>query len=89
MLDDVFAVPDRPTKDMVADFETDKLRQAREALEAKGAAEGYALVDKLIASAGLAAAGPQALRLWKLVADAALSALELTTADKALVRGGD
>ena len=56
-LDELLLHPEQPNRDCVIDFETQTLRDARDTIQAKGLASGYASVDK--------ASHP---RLWKLLA---------------------
>jgi hypothetical protein len=46
LLDDVFASPDRPVREMACDLDTLRLRECREVLESRGCAEGYAYVNQ-------------------------------------------
>lgn len=78
MLDDVMANPDTPDRDMVLDFETKSLKDARELITNVGLAEATAYIEQH--------AHP---RLWRLLAEAALEALELQVAEKAFVNVGD
>ena len=61
-LDELLLHPEQPNRDCVIDFETQTLRDARDTIQAKGLAAGYASVDK--------ASHP---RLWKLLAHVSLS----------------
>jgi len=78
MLDDVMASPENPDRDMVLDFETKSLKDARELITNVGLTEATAYIEQH--------AHP---RLWRLLAEAALEALELQVAEKAFVNVGD
>ena len=75
MLDEIMMAPDRPAKDMVVDFETKSLREVRDLIESAGRAETYTFIEQ----------NPHP-RLWRLLAETALQALDLQIADKAFVR---
>ncbi|CAM9895088.1 unnamed protein product [Heterosigma akashiwo] len=70
--------PENPEADMVFEHETAPLREARELVRNAGLQEAQAY----------AAARPHP-RLWRLVAEAALEALDLGAAERAFVRCGD
>merc|ERR1719453_1038354 len=78
MLDDIMQQPDKPTTDMVVDFETKPLRDVREYIESAGMTETYSYIEQ----------NPHP-RLWRLLAEASMNALDLAVADKAFVRCND
>jgi WD repeat-containing protein 35 len=70
--------PQPPSRDLVVDFESKSLREVREKMVSEGLAAGYQIADK----------SPHP-RLFRLIAESALEALDLTTAEKAFVRCED
>jgi WD repeat-containing protein 35 len=78
MLDDIMATPDAPDKEMVLDFETKVLRDARDLITNEGMLEASAYI-----------AEHNHPRLWKLLAESALEALDFASAEKAFVNLGD
>ena len=78
MLDEVMATPDNPDKDMVLDFETKSLKDARELITNVGLSEATLFIDQ----------HPHP-RLWRLLAEAALETLDFSAAEKAFVNIGD
>jgi len=82
MLDEIMLAPERPARGMVVEFETAPLRELLDVVDQKGPVEAYVHVEAL-------APKVDETRLWKVVAAAALNALELQVADKALVRCSD
>lgn len=78
LLDELMAAPEQPDKDMVLNFETKSLRDARELLGNVGIRDAYQYIED----------HPHP-RLWRLLAEAALEELEFVVADKAFVRCGD
>ena len=62
--------PERPARGMVVEFETAPLRELLDVVDQKGPVEAYAHVEAL-------APKVDETRLWKVVAAAALNALEL------------
>jgi len=78
MLDDIMQQPDKPTTDMVVDFETKSLRDVREYIDSAGLADTYTYIEQ----------NPHP-RLWRLLAEASMNALDLGIADKAFVRCSD
>ena len=77
-LDDLLTHPEQPSKDCVIDYESKSLLEGREKIAAEGLNGGYAYADK----------NPHP-RLWKLLAEAALEALDLNMAERAFVRCTD
>mmetsp|Transcript_6986 Transcript_6986/g.14069 ORF Transcript_6986/g.14069 Transcript_6986/m.14069 type:complete len:1248 (+) Transcript_6986:71-3814(+) len=78
MLDEIMATPDSPDKDMVLDFETKSLRDAGDLISNVGLAEATAYIEE-----------HSHPRLWKLLGEAALEALDFAVAEKAFVNIGD
>jgi WD repeat-containing protein 35 len=76
--DELLLHPEQPNKECVIDFETQSLRNARDTIQMKGLAAGYAGVEK--------SSHP---RLWRLLAHCALEEMDLTMAERAFVRCGD
>lgn len=78
MLDDLMNNPEKPTLDMVVDFETKSLREIRDLIETSGRAEAYASIEQ----------HPHP-RLWRLLAESSLNVLDFGFAEKAFVRCRD
>jgi WD repeat-containing protein 35 len=70
--------PQPPNRDLVVDYESKCLREVREKMNAEGLAAGYQVAE----------ASPHP-RLFRLIAENALEALDLTMAEKAFVRCED
>lgn len=80
-LDDVMASPEAVDRAWVESVETRQLREAREAIATSGLAGAYAAVASY--------SPPAPRRLWVMLSDAALEALDLAWAEKAFVRCAD
>jgi WD repeat-containing protein 35 len=78
LLDDMMAAPDQPDKDFMIEFETKALRDTRQMLGSVGAEDTYQYV-----------ADNSHERLWRLLAEHSLQALDFAMADKAFVRCSD
>jgi WD repeat-containing protein 35 len=78
LLDDIMLDPERPTKDHMLDMEIKSLRDTRDLLDKVGIADAYTFIEQ----------NPHP-RLWRLLAEAALDALDFDVADKAFVRCQD
>lgn len=78
MLDEIMANPEAPDKDMVLNFETKSLRDAGDLISNVGLAEAKTYIEEH--------AHP---RLWRLLGEAALEALDFGVAEKAFVNVGD
>lgn len=98
LMDDVMLSPDKPTKDLIVEFETkvptdtqthtsllnthiksvclQPLRDMRELMERDGRAEAYARIE----------ANPHS-KLWRILAEHSLNALDLPMADKVIETG--
>ncbi|CAM9614606.1 unnamed protein product, partial [Ectocarpus sp. 12 AP-2014] len=76
-LDEIMAAPDSPDRSVVVDVETGALVEARELITTDGLQEAYQAISKK----------PHP-RLWKLLAQQALEALDLNMAEKAFVLCG-
>eukprot|EP00898_Chlorokybus_atmophyticus_P007515 jgi/Chlat1/7765/Chrsp66S07232 len=72
LMDEVMRTPDNPDKECVVEYEARSLRDTRHILQHVGLTEAYAFVD----------ANPHP-RLWRIIAEHALSLLEFSTAEKA------
>lgn len=70
--------PQPPSRDLVVDFESKSLREVREKMNSEGLAAGYQAAEK----------NPNP-RLFRLIAESALEALDLTTAEKSFVKCED
>eukprot|EP00604_Paraphysomonas_vestita_P003706 CAMPEP_0174822144 /NCGR_PEP_ID=MMETSP1107-20130205/13735_1 /TAXON_ID=36770 /ORGANISM="Paraphysomonas vestita, Strain GFlagA" /LENGTH=647 /DNA_ID=CAMNT_0016040299 /DNA_START=1331 /DNA_END=3271 /DNA_ORIENTATION=- len=70
--------PQPPSRDLVVDFESKCLREVREKMTSEGLTAGYQAAEK----------SPHP-RLFRLIAESALEALDLTTAEKSFVRCED
>lgn len=77
-LDALFQHPDKPSRELVIDFESKLLREVRDLVAHEGLQRGYGDVES----------HPHP-RLWKLIAHAALEDLDFPMAEKAFVRYGD
>ncbi|XP_065214168.1 WD repeat-containing protein 35 [Planococcus citri] len=78
LLDEVITSADKLSPESVINFETKSLRDTRELLQKIGIQEATAFIEK----------NPHP-RLWRLLAEAALQNLDLTTAEMAYVRCND
>ncbi len=78
LLDEVLRDPEDPTLDHVLDLEVKSLRDTRELLEKVGLSDAASFVEE----------NPHP-RLWRLLAEAAVEALDLNTAETAFVRCKD
>jgi len=78
MMDEIMASPDAPDKEMVLDFETKSLRDARDLVTNVGLGEAFSYIEE----------HPHP-RLYKLIAEAALEALDFGVAEKAFVSISD
>ena len=78
LLDEIMGAPQHPTKSLLLEHETHTLRDARDLLVRVGIEDAYEYI----------AAHPH-VRLWKLLADSALSELNFGVADKAFVQCKD
>jgi WD repeat-containing protein 35 len=70
--------PQPPSRDLVIDFESKSLREVREKMTSEGLAAGYAAAER----------SPHP-RLFRLIAETALEALDLMTAEKSFVKCED
>jgi WD repeat-containing protein 35 len=70
--------PQPPSRDLVIDFESKSLREVREKITNEGLSAGYTIAEKT----------PHP-RLYRLIAETALEALDLTMAEKSFVKCGD
>jgi WD repeat-containing protein 35 len=70
--------PQPPSRDLVIDFESKSLREVREKMTSEGLSAGYQVAERT----------PHP-RLFRLIAETALEALDLTTAEKSFVKCGD
>ena len=70
--------PQPPERDLVVDYESKSLREVREKMNSEGLAAGYEVAEE----------SPHP-RLFRLIAENALEALDLTMAEKAFVRCED
>jgi WD repeat-containing protein 35 len=70
--------PQPPSRDLVVDFESKSLREVREKMTNEGLAAGYQAAER----------SPHP-RLFRLIAESALEALDLTTAEKSFVKCSD
>jgi WD repeat-containing protein 35 len=77
-LDTLFQHPDKPSRELVIDFESKILREIRELVAHEGLSKGYAQVEL----------HPHP-RLWKLIAHASLEEADFAMAEKAFVRYSD
>ena len=77
-LDDLLTHPEQPNKECVIDYESKYLLEGREKIAAEGLSGGYLYADK----------NPHP-QLWRLLAEAALEALDLNMAERAFVRCND
>lgn len=78
LLDEILRDPDAPSDELVLDLEVKSLRDTRDLLEKVGHKDALGFIEE----------NPHP-RLWRLLAEAALDALELTTAEAAYVRCKD
>ena len=78
VLDEIMKDPEHPTRDNLVDMEIKSLRDTRVLLENVGIEDTYAFVEQ----------NPHP-RLWRLLAESALSKLDLDIAEKAFVRSKD
>lgn len=78
LLDDVMETPDKPSKDRLIKLEVKSLRDTRQLLEKVGIKEAAQFIED----------NPHP-RLWRLLAEAALKELNLTTAESAFIRSNN
>jgi len=78
LLDEVMRTPDSVDKDLVLDFETRSLRDARHILAENGIGDAFSFIEK-----------NSHPRLWRLLAETALEKLDFNMADKAFVMCSD
>ncbi len=78
LLDEIMTNPENPDKEHILDYEVKTLRDAREMLKTSGLKETYSFIDSNSHS-----------RLWNLLAEAALEALDFVMAQKAFARCTD
>jgi len=78
LLDEIMYNPENPEPDMVFDHETQTLKDARELIRNVGLQEAYSYINS-----------NSHIRLWRLLAEASLEALDFPMADKAFVRCKD
>jgi len=78
LLDEIMLNPENPEPDMIFDQETQSLKDARDIIRNAGLQEAYNFINKNSHD-----------RLWKLLAEAALEALDFPMADKGFVRCKD
>lgn len=78
LLDEILRDPENPIDDYILDLEVKSLRDTRDLLEKVGMKDAMAFIDE----------NPHP-RLWRLLAEAAIEQLDLTTAESAYVRCKD
>jgi WD repeat-containing protein 35 len=78
LLDEILLSPDKPERDFIVDFETKALRELRDVIGQSGLEVGYNYATK----------NPHS-RLYRILAEQSLEALELTMAEKSFVKIGD
>lgn len=78
LLDEIMLTPDKPERDFIVDFETKALRELRDMIGQSGLEVGYIYATK----------NPHS-RLYRILAEQSLEALELTMAEKCFVKIGD
>lgn len=78
LLDEILLTPDKPERDFIVDFETKALRELRDVIGQAGLEVGYVYATK----------NPHS-RLYRILAEQSLEALELTMAEKCFVKIGD
>ena len=78
LLDEILRDPDNPNKDLILELEVKSLRDTRDLLEKVGIKDAQTFIED----------NPHP-RLWRLLAEAAVEALDLTTAETAFVRCKD
>lgn len=78
LLDEILLSPDKPEREYIVDFETKALRELRDIISQSGLEVGYIYATK----------NPHS-RLYRILAEQSLEALELTIAEKCFVKIGD
>ena len=78
LLDEILRDPENPTNDLLLELEVKSLRDTRDLLEKVGIKDAQTFIEE----------NPHP-RLWRLLAEAAVEALDLTTAETAFVRCKD
>lgn len=78
LLDEILVTPDKPERDYIVDFETKALRELRDVINQSGLETGYVYATK----------NPHS-RLYRILAEQSLEALELTMAEKCFVKVSD
>ncbi|XP_049861684.1 WD repeat-containing protein 35 isoform X1 [Schistocerca gregaria] len=78
LLDEIMQNPERPTSENILDMEVKSLRDTRDLLDKVGIAEATTFIEE----------NPHP-RLWRLLAEAAVQQLDLSTAEAAFVRCSD
>ncbi|CAM9187816.1 unnamed protein product [Chrysoparadoxa australica] len=80
LLDDIMAVPEAPETSLVVDLETGLLKELVDVIGTQGLEEAYELVQ---------GHDGKCTKLWRILADSALEALDFGMADKAFVKCSD
>ena len=78
MLDEIMQRPENPLQEDIADFDTKSLRDTRELLEKVNLSEATQFIEQ-----------NSHQKLWRLLAENALSKLEIKTAEHAFVKCKD